>query len=131
MFNLFRKCDDEKLKELEEDMIERIDSVRRENKKLRRILQNYIPGKITYLNDYTFDGEPLNLTLKRYVRLYCNGNEYNIDKIERLYNPIFLKNENGTIVISDYQELEIEGEKTGRDMEYIVNLSDNQVVRTK
>ena len=142
MFEFFKRKNKEpeyhirentELKELKKDVDEKIKSVREENEQLRRIIQNYIPGKITYALSHVFNGIFCYPTHSSFVRLYCDGKEYSIEKLTQLYDPTFKKNDNGTVVIFDFEEIKNdESEVIGKkEYEYVVNLEDCTFIQTK
>lgn len=99
-----------------------------ENKKLKRILENYIPGKITYQNmsEYLSIGYNRNI----WCFLYKDGEEFCINNM-RLNNPSFTErndsNQKNIVYVKD--DVTTDGKIEYR--EYIIDLSNCTFIREK
>lgn len=101
---------------------EKIDSIIEENKQLQRIVENYIPEKITFLSRY-YDVD----SFKGLTYLYKDGHEYKIDNLI-LKKPEFEVSENGYILtIKDWKNKGKEDEKYS---EYVVDLPRRSYIQT-
>lgn len=82
---------------------DRIDCLEKDNSSLKRILENYKPGEITYKSNYTY-GICLDIPFSgRYhysTYIYKNGKEYSLGDIF-LMNPKFKEIDEDTIIIRD------------------------------
>lgn len=80
------------------DLLKRIKCLEEDNLSLKRILENYVPGKITHKTIST------ELTYIKYISsetyIYKNGKEYYFGGIP-LYNPKFKEIDEDTIIITD------------------------------
>lgn len=115
-----------------EQLKEDISSIRSDNSQLRRIIKNYVTteNKITHKSDYKRD--IFGFIDYVFTYLYSDGNEYKI-KDMYLLNPTFKKNENGTVMISDYEEIKNDDNETmgKKYYEYVVDLSNCTFIQTK
>lgn len=141
---MFKKCfreygeDIENLKDLLNRQREKLDSYSRrisdmeyENEKLKRILENYIPGRITYRNISkcltVFESDRFKFN---YLYLYKDGKEFCINNL-KLNNPTFPKkddsNQENVVCVKD----DIGTKKEFKYREYVIDLNSCTYIRTK
>lgn len=106
----------------------RVSEIDCENKELKRILENYIPGKITYKSV----SEYLNMFSRdrfNYLYLYKDGKEFCINNL-KLNNPTFSKkadsNQENVVYVKD----DISTKKEIEYREYVIDLNDCTYIRT-
>lgn len=108
---------EENNKDIKNSLSETID----ENNRLGRIIKNYIPGKITYVNKYNYS------EYWCYCYFYKDGVEYKI-KYLNLSDATIEETKNNTLVIKDKVA---EGENIRKVHEYAIDLISGSFVKLK
>lgn len=124
----------EEFKDQFNNLSEKIDENKETIFELQRIIEHYVPGKVTYitskeLNVKTYGGNTV--TIPSFTHFYKDGKEYQINELYLHNRPnIEVKNDNENI-------LYIEDEYIQKDKavticcEYIVDLQNQTFIRTK
>lgn len=99
-----------------------------ENKKLKRILENYIPGKITYKNM----SEYMSFSYKKDVWcfIYKDGKEFYINDM-RLNNPSFTERNDSSQKDIIYVKDDVVIDEKTEYREYVIDLNNCTFIREK
>lgn len=100
-----------------------------ENKRLKRILENYIPGKITYQNMSEYL-TVFSINRNEWCYLYKDGKEFCINNIE-LNNPSFTEINDGDQKNIIYVKDDITTDGKIEYRKYIINLNNCTFIREK
>lgn len=106
-----------------------INDITDENKRLKRILENYIPGKITYLNMSEYL-TIFNINRNEWCYLYKDGKEFCINNI-KFNNPSFTERNDSNQKNIVYVKDDVSTEEVIEYREYIIDLNNCTFIREK
>lgn len=105
-----------------------------ENKRLKRILENYIPGKITYQNmSYISEGLTIfgiNRNEREWCYLYKDGKEFSINDI-KFNAPSFMERNDSNQKNIVYVKDDVSTDGVIEHREYIIDLNNCTYIREK
>lgn len=108
---------------------EQLNDITDENKRLKRILENYIPGKITYLN-MSEHLTIFSINRNEWCYLYKDGKEFCINNI-KFNNPSFTERNDSNQKNIVYVKDDVSTEEVIEYREYIIDLNNCTFIREK
>lgn len=99
-----------------------------ENKKLKRILENYIPGKITYKNMSGYLSDIYNRNV--WCSIYKDGKEFFINDM-RLNDPSFTERNDSSQKDIIYVKDDVSIDEKTEYREYVIDLNNCTFIREK